>query len=1031
VADKTKKPNQVDRTFNDLAGNLESKLADIFKPLDSLKKGLETVEYKRLENQIEEKLREISKLRPMAALTQSGLITRAGQSNTELPLRELLTQGLGLQEGSKSYRNVKREFRINRDKFITQASASLLSLIGSESSSVDALRAQKLELEELHGTQALASSQRRAEHYARPGYLVKGARDRANDPSVLAGIMRTPKSDLALRRELESFSGQWGEHAAELQEAAKDINTPEGRARYTALFGRGEKIRERYAIASGALAQSHRKGLDLAGDLAYSEELRGAIGKREWSQEVRHGAKTGKYGTLEEEERKLQKLGDSFKDLSLRVEEAAAAIKDVTGAAREEAENKLDASREELRRTGRSYEQQRAVVRAVENDGSGGNRRRDMRLQRAQALLGASGNVLDAVQDITVSQIGRERMAKAGIADIVNSQHSDALAAAHGDSAAIFRLAAQKSAVDSANSRGGISTGVGYGKTIVNTGLSLVSGLSAGLVTGSPTIAAATAIGGLAGAASEGIAAYRGIPGMEARASDYASSVRLTDAQMKIMSRAMDIYKDSAHQIRANTIGAGVGATSDIINQFLGSEKPSGALGFFTTSQRSEMIGNLVNSSGRNFTGLSAGSRDAVMSRMATAQNLGVIGTGQYASLFGQVSGVAGGERGGSAMADILADAVRRGVDSAKGITNMVSLLTQSASAEASKGIDIMGGARDTLLRGVNSLAAAPISEEMRQQRSAVAADLLKRQTGTRDLSLNTIMQKNALEKAIPGIDVVSSANVVSRDVDFFRDIQERLTKGDTAGFVDQVSRGFMAPVFLDKGGKIRDDASERLSAILKEVKEPSVTRGPNYFIQDKDRKTFEALPSMDQTERQKAIEGFTDPAAIALARGLESSGYLGAAGPKEQVQYGGSSIDPSLTGRAAGILKQEEAASISDYESWTTGRRGVGVIGGLGTVELEAAKSQNTMADVLRAKQDSEAGEVSGGQFNVADFNNSVLNFGTAVNLLLNGIKNTGSAPSVPGPASRPPLPADSNQKIQESTPSGWMDNRSGWREG
>jgi hypothetical protein len=629
-----------------------------------------------------------------------------------------------------------------------------------------------------------------------------GIRGMMSDPAFAATVEKYAEISLPsnLPKGIERASRSRERLGIELAAAATpgNIQTPEGRERFFRL----DKEYQDKRFKELALEEAQRKlvkNRQVAENLiGRGERIADYIGERRGMEEIRAGVASGQYGSSKEVAQRLKLAEDAFVS-SL-------------GKMREELEKtgKVTAStRKEFEKTSEAYDKQNKIFREIEDAGGGGGR-------FGKFISGASSIGPSISAAVGLAQYGfvgadmQQLALRAQAAEMTNQDYFDQIGAARGDTAAMRRLYTQL------NIRS-IETGQAYGKRAV-IGTAVDAGVKGAVGIGQAGVAGFLAArggsigkmiaGNLAGsAASNVLSAGQGAIELGKGITEASTSLQATGLQRRVEDASyatLDAANKALYDFRMSAYGSMMGAGSragDVYNRAIEAAPQLADYGLMP-EQTAALFGLGARTIGAQF----VRSRDqgaGIVSRGAQLQEARIMSADDYIRRVGQMSNVGGGQK---EVEEILANAVRRGVDDAKsleGLFNMTQMLSRSG---AGMGVSTALETQRSLTRGLDALSGTPMNEMLKQALVSGAFEKVQGLSARAGQDIQTIKYFNRIKANDPNIGMLEAIDMAKMRPEIVASLKGQYFEGMKAG--EKVSPAVIAalsavpgaiPTFLTK----------------------------------------------------------------------------------------------------------------------------------------------------------------------------------------------------------------------------------------
>lgn len=694
-----------------------------------------------------------------------------------------------------------------------------------------------------------------------------------------------------IKREAESMSRVPGD-----KERPEDIKARQQQS-LKKIQGWTKSLEENISLSATytkARQLQHREGSDLEGMI-------GKIARTE--KDVRH--RQGEARLLDTPEIDVEKEKETLSKLDKAFLEVVETLDNLKKSGTATAEQ-LESVAKNATDLGEQITRQRDTVDAGEQRRQEKQKERD---DRFGASLGMLRNISSFGRDYAISTPIAKTRAEAARIGIANSRFDIQSAAASGDVMSAILNSGQSKAIEKASSASGKSKGFSWLDAAL--GVATVASLIPTPVTmgagnvirgGLLGIRAMRAAGGAsklfkgvytaknmktaAGVTAAGLGTYQAANSMDVEATEAAVdtygaeiekqtqqnyiraktgqalmdySFGAADAVMGMGSRASDQFQQMTTVNERGYLGGRfattVTAPKDLINF---TKMGAAALGSNWNATQQyfpgrPMIGTLTDSYYQNYQNAKRGifTSGEMTNRASELQKARVISGEQYFQSLGQLNAVGAGNRSAANFEQILANAVERGVDNAKVLSDMTAGVAELSSSFAQRGINVTSGVTSMLTGGLSASAVSMpgASEEMRQNAVKSGIDRLSQlmRGGSQITVQDLIVNKNLAKLGIKDRFQFAVASELDP-----KEMMSWLTSLNEEESMGQITNKGLGNIFLKNGKIDKDKIREALRA--KATGLSSTTR----ISQDKLMQLFEGkLKSSDFTSGELAtLEG-------------------------------------------------------------------------------------------------------------------------------------------------------------------------------
>lgn len=631
-----------------------------------------------------------------------------------------------------------------------------------------------------------------------------GIRGIMSDPAFAATVEKYAEISLPsnLPKGIERASRSRERLGIELAAAATpgNIQTPEGRERFFRL----DKEYQDKRFKELALEEAQRKLVKnrqvAEGLVGQGERIAERIGERRGMEEIRAGVASGQYGSSKEVAQRLKLAEDAFVSSLSKMRDEL----DKTG--------KVTAStRKEFEKTTEAYDKQNKIFREMEDAGGGGGGGRFGKFISGASSIGPAISAgLGLAQYAFVNADMQQLALRAQAAEMTNQDYFDQIGAARGDTAAMRRLYTQL------NVRS-IETGQTYGKrafagAAVDTGVKTAVGLAqtvgaffsarGGGMMGAvnATNLAGSAAGNILGAGQGAIELGKGI-------TEASASLQATGLQRKVEDASyatLDAANKALYDFRMSAYGSMMGAGSragNVYNRAIETAPQLADYGLMP-EQTAALFGLGARTIGAQF----VRSRDqgaGIVSRGAQLQEARIMSADDYIRRVGQMSNVGGGQK---EVEEILANAVRRGVDDAKSLEGLFNITQMLSRSGAGMGVSTALETQRSLTRGLDALSGTPMNEMLKQALVSGAFEKVQGLSARAGQDIQTIKYFNRIKANDPNIGMLEAIDMAKMRPEIVASLKGQYFEGMKAG--EKVSPAVIAalsavpgaiPTFLTK----------------------------------------------------------------------------------------------------------------------------------------------------------------------------------------------------------------------------------------
>lgn len=602
---------------------------------------------------------------------------------------------------------------------------------------------------------------------------------RSKDPSIL----QTPTEVLQERK--ERLMNQASEMGGEIAGGIRGLGTASDVDDVTKeRIEKLSKVEDEISLTKRTIKTQAKYGMTTEKRQHTGEETLSRVGNLLGASTLAKDVSAGKYGNVDKETEKLQKL---FEALSSSMEKFEGASEHATDAQGNLTEEYKKASKD-LNDIQKETDKQRAVVIEVSKQGGGGG-----------GYNVASGartfrNMADQAYAIDQQDVMEETRLKTGMAGRAVQQYNRANSAIGGDMGSLLREAGGQDFIkgysDKIRSSAMRQAGVNIGLTGVDTFAQVAAdGISLNTL-GSPGAAAqkaTEALGvGAMSIARQGMAMHRGIPQTQRALEASGAAEGFVNTMQSIDTGSLQKFYDQNMAARGSTIGRGSGAAAaefDLTDPRKLKEMANAGL----TPGRAAQLAALGTS------GMGGSGSIVSMTQRAGAVEMGrTMSAEQYMGMSGQLTGAGGGA---TDLEEIMKNAVSAGMDNAKNIQQMVSATVAMSGGLAKIGVS-GGGVGDLLGASVQRLRSTGVDANIATGTAANAIGVMNQNSTSLALDMSTMYKRGKLREVYGGLDTTQADVMSSLSQEDFA----TLAGGGGKAFSKQIG---MNDKLLDKGGNV------------------------------------------------------------------------------------------------------------------------------------------------------------------------------------------------------------------------------------
>jgi len=789
---------------------------------------------------------------------------------------------------------------------------------------------------------------------------------RAPEARFLAGqyAQGMAQSELENRR-FQNLKHQ-EETAAQITGLSANIDDPRSAARMRYLTGKLSRQQIYGGQISAALSLQREMGIDDISVRRQSASISERINKETMREGISSDIQSGQTRSFKEELDTYRKLRDVVKETAEKI----SSLGEVSADLRQTQQDQV-----------RELEKQGEKVRQMKAAGMGGDGGGLSTIEKIQ--LGAAG--FKAAAGIAgYAAVGSEieqMRARAGIAAVMNQQFFDQKAALSGDMSALLMTSGGiNAAVLSEAENFRISARLAAGADIAGSAVGTVADVVGNARTGNAGAAVSSAISGVSDAAKGTIALSKGITQTNAALEAYSARRQLSQEEIRIRSQSMqDFYNDRVSAYRAS-IGAG-GLSSSLMDEMTNAQFAAG-IGHIDLNRQKSLFSMGMGAGGRAFRS-GAQERAATIKAAAEFERTGIGTAEQYMSGLDRMVS-AGGSR--KDLEDIMRNAIAAGVGDAENINKMVESTANLAELiNQGRGIGGAATAAQALTLGLQSYQGTSLEEEQKRQGVAYGLQNLQSLTGGSGLNLETVSQIAYLNKAIPGLKGMGLQNVVKLGATGAADVLSLIRSNkDTKTKARLLEERGLSSAFINESGDIRPDAEDTAFKIF-QSEIAGVAGGAGAVISAPastaiykllNAKDFNQFKNMYRKMPGEAKDYLTGAGVNRAAmEGVFGVGF-GATGP-----IGESPTPSGNFAQAQEILSKSTQMSIKNMEAFGNSLQEI-------NERMKKVLSEfNPEQSFSKTQQAKEAMHLD-----VKEFNNSVIDFKTAVSVFAKTVGSKGT---------------------------------------
>lgn len=783
----------------------------------------------------------------------------------------------------------------------------------------------------------------------------------------------TPQS---LARGMERISRSRETAGMRLAEAAKNVQTPEGKAYYIELEREyQEKLRKEHALEEASRVSQRRRS-ELETISGRGQRTVESIMERRGELEIRAGVQKGQFGSMKDIQQNLKSAEDAFISAMSRFNNELAQTQKVSD---ETAKSLKDANTE--------LEKQRTIASEASAGGRGGGRRSGLMMMAGMGDI--IGRGVDFMSYAGVGLQAEQMSMRIQAAGTMNQKYNDLFAASQGDMAALRRVSQDQFARSA--EYGGVYGGRAAGLGAVGAGVDLATGAAAGAATlatgGVPwSISGGLVVGNLISGARGAARVGAGVTRAEAELNAAAQYRQLLDTVNAVPDTARQALFDYRMQAFRGMMGAGSGM-SGLYSAATSRQTVEGlsALGI-APSEQAALFGTGARAIGPSFM-RDPNAAAQMVTRAAEVQAAGVMSAQSYMQRVGQVTTLGGGAKD---VEEILASAVARGVDDAKSLEGIMDLAQAMSRDSAARGIGAITEVQRGLSFGLEQYKDLPIDESLKRGLVGYQQqDVVNRiKAGGSRLGFEAMGFMSTLTSQIPGMTSFEAGRLAGKDPRemeaVYRQYKDQLQLGKQVPDSVIAALGDYAGLFVDPStgrgrGRTGLDVAKAASVAM-----PLDAMFASGLIPPEERsKIMDAIKTNDISK--------LSPRTKNIVGGL-ISGAAGISGQAYQVPTTPTPLQP-LTGEAGAAQLAAIAQATGQSGQILQAQKMLGETAPMSLISQVMTTAART-ADVEQAgKEAAQAGEKM--TIDTSKFDASVTRFSEAVDKLSEAVRPLGMSKS------------------------------------
>ena len=429
---------------------------------------------------------------------------------------------------------------------------------------------------------------------------------------------------------------------------------------------------------------------------------------------------SGQFGNLKEAENELKKTSESV----------ASALRQISKEEKEYGEA-TQSSKNKLNSLTNEYKNQAFIVDELQKGSSQSQSR------WKEKAVDYAGRTVGLAQYGLISSEIQETNLRGRFASTINQQYATKFAAAQGDMAALGLV--ESGAINYATKQAQIV------KERTNT-LGM-AGAAASAVSAIPGFGGTGASGAFS-AAQQAIMLGKGIPQAESELTAYEANMSAFSSVQGLQSRFRQRFMDVNLSGAQAATGMGSRASS-VMDEITNASSLSQFKGF-RPEQIQALYSQAAGSMGERFVNKSSQGRTGLIKRATELELSGNMGAQEYIGNVARSAQAGGGDK---QFEEVMANAVSRGVDNAKNISDLNnSIVGMSDRLGGALGKNVYAGVQKQMLGAMSALGETNLPESLKQAAATTATERLNRLTVNQEMDMPTAIRLGRIQQLLPGV---------------------------------------------------------------------------------------------------------------------------------------------------------------------------------------------------------------------------------------------------------------------------------------
>jgi len=434
---------------------------------------------------------------------------------------------------------------------------------------------------------------------------------------------------------------------------------------------------------------------------------------------------SGQFGNLKEAENELKKTSESV----------ASALRQISKEEKEYGEA-TQSSKNKLNSLTNEYKNQAFIVDELQKGSSQSQSR------WKEKAVDYAGRTVGLAQYGLISSEIQETNLRGRFASTINQQYATKFAAAQGDMAALGLV--ESGAINYATKQAQMV------KERTNT--LGVAGAAASAVSAIPGFGGTGASGAFS-AAQQAIMLGKGIPQAESELTAYEANMSAFSSVQGLQSRFRQRFMDVNLSGAQAATGMGSRASS-VMDEITNASSLSQFKGF-RPEQIQALYSQAAGSMGERFVNKSSQGRTGLIKRATELELSGNMGAQEYIGNVARSAQAGGGDK---QFEEVMANAVSRGVDNAKNISDLNnSIVGMSDRLGGALGKNVYAGVQKQMLGAMSALGETNLPESLKQAAAITATERLNRLTVNQEMDMPTAIRLGRIQQLLPGAGPLGS----------------------------------------------------------------------------------------------------------------------------------------------------------------------------------------------------------------------------------------------------------------------------------